>query len=249
VPVALPYLLLGVALVAALARWAHHRRRSLPARFARGGSAPIRGGDALLVGRVRHDGGPGTPVVVGEACFACAHGRPAARLSVTPFSIELPSGTSVQVEPDAETDGVSLDQTWRHADRSRGGGAASGHGVIETRVQAGDDIWIEGHLAREVSIRSPGPGYRGAGHTWVLRARPGARLRILSERVVGLHAARALFHLRWALAHTLAAAAATLATAHGVAPLAALIAALLPLQYWIAARESSSWEERSIDWS
>ncbi|WP_437875416.1 hypothetical protein [Sorangium sp. So ce513] len=190
---------LGAAFAIAIGRCLHHQRRSQVAAYARSPSAApgaMREGFALLRGEVgAEDAAPDDAVIAVE--IPC--GRRAAP-GATPgawhtraraFSLRLPSGASVRVEPASGR--LTLDTTFVPASR---GGAL----VYRSEIRPGDAIYIAGSVRREIDPGAAGKGYRDAAQAWVLRAPSHGNLCVSSDTVIAHHARRARFHRAWALA-------------------------------------------------
>ncbi|WP_437731782.1 hypothetical protein [Sorangium sp. So ce1335] len=190
---------LGAAFAIAIGRCLHHRRRSQVAAYARSPSTSpgaMREGFALLRGEVgAEDSAPDDAVIAVE--IPCG-GRPvpgatpgAWHTRARAFSLRLPSGAAVRVEPASGR--LTLDTTFVPASR---GGAL----VYRSEVRPGDAIYIAGSVRREIDPSAAGKGYRDAAQAWVLRAPAHGNLCVSSDTVIAHHARRARFHRAWALA-------------------------------------------------
>ncbi|WP_437631653.1 hypothetical protein [Sorangium sp. So ce854] len=190
---------LGAAFAIAIGRCLHHQRRSQVAAYARSPSASpgaMREGFALLRGEVgAEDAAPDDAVIAVE--IPCG-GRPvpgatpgAWHTRARAFSLRLPSGAAVRVEPASGR--LTLDTTFVPASR---GGAL----VYRSEVRPGDAIYIAGSVRREIDPSAAGTGYRDAAQAWVLRAPAHGNLCVSSDTVIAHHARRARFHRAWALA-------------------------------------------------
>lgn len=190
---------LGAAFAIAIGRCLHHQRRSQVAAYARSPSASpgaMREGFALLRGEVgAEDAAPDDAVIAVE--IPCG-GRPvpgatpgAWHTRARAFSLRLPSGAAVRVEPASGR--LTLDTTFIPASR---GGAL----VYRSEVRPGDAIYIAGSVRREIDPSAAGTGYRDAAQAWVLRAPAHGNLCVSSDTVIAHHARRARFHRAWALA-------------------------------------------------
>ncbi|WP_437276396.1 hypothetical protein WME90_34825 [Sorangium sp. So ce375] len=188
---------LGGAVAIAIGRCLHHRRRSQIAAYARSPSASpgaIREGFALLRGEVgAEDAAPGDAVIAVEIPCGVQAGATlgAWQTRSRAFSLRLPSGAAVRVEPASGR--LSLDTTFVPARR---GGAPA----YVSEVRPGDTIYIAGSVRRELDASAAGKGYRDAAQAWVLRAPTYGSLCVASETVIAHHARRARFHRAWALA-------------------------------------------------
>ncbi|WP_437955986.1 hypothetical protein WME76_31580 [Sorangium sp. So ce119] len=190
---------LGVAFAIAIGRWLHHQRRSQVAACARSPSASpdaMREGFALLRGAVgADDAAPDDAVIAveipggGQAAPGATPGAWHTRARA--FSLRLPSGAAVRVEPASGR--LALDTTFVPASR---GGAF----VYRSEVRPGDAIYIAGSLRREIDPSAAGKGYRDAAQAWVLRAPAHGNLCVSSDTVIAHHARRARFHRAWAVA-------------------------------------------------
>ncbi|XXX74519.1 hypothetical protein WMF30_43415 [Sorangium sp. So ce134] len=253
---------LGAAVAIAIERCLHHQRRSRVAAYARSPSASpgaMREGFALLRGEVgAEDAAPDDAVIAVEIpCGARAGGAPGAwHTRARAFSLRLPSGAAVRVEPVCGR--LNLDTTFVPA--SRGGVP-----VYVSEVRPGDAIYIAGSVRREIDPSAAGKGYRDAAQAWVLRAPAYGNLSVSSETVIAHHARRARFHRAWALALGTALAAMHLglfrafhasllgdlgpAGGIGVGPaaLALFFVGAAALAYRTLAEQTSPWTELRVE--
>ncbi|WP_437606731.1 hypothetical protein WMF20_38155 [Sorangium sp. So ce834] len=180
---------LGTAVAIAIRRCLHHQRRSQVAAYARSPSAPpeaMREGFALLRGEVGAE-----DAALNDAVIAVEIAPGAWRTRARAFSLRLPSGAAVRVEPVCGR--LNLDTTFVPASRD-------GVPVYVSEVRPGDAIYIAGSMRREIDPSAAGKGYRDAARAWVLRAPTYGNLSVSSETVIAHHARRARFHRAWALA-------------------------------------------------
>lgn len=247
------------ALAAALGLAAHHRRRSRIAAYALDPGARVTEGPALLQGWVEDDeGAPPGPAIAVEVEPGRGGTGAAWRVRARGFGLRLPSGQVLRVEPEEDGARVRVEQTFQPTQR---GGARA----YATEIHAGELVHLAGEVRREIDARSSGRGYRDAAMAWVVRAPAGGALAFVSERMVALHARRAIYHLRWAvgLGAALAvnalflrgfhaavlsggAAAAARWAGGGSLLIAALLGLGLPLVYRAAADGSRPWLDRSV---
>jgi hypothetical protein len=265
------YFVAGAMLIAALsagvALAAWHRRRSRIAAYALDPGAPITEGPALLRGHVEaEEGAPPGPVLEVEVASGAppgGGGAPAWRVRARSFSLRLPAGAVVRVEPGEDAERLAMDQTFRRTSRD-------GEVAYAAAVHAGELVHLEGAVRREIDPRASGRGYRDAAQAWVLRAPARGRLRLVSEDVIALHARRARFHLGWSIAlgvglaglHGVvlrevharlfdavlgaSAPAGRIFLGAGEAALALAIGFGLPFAYRIAAEQTRPWLERRV---
>ncbi|WP_437587328.1 hypothetical protein [Sorangium sp. So ce1000] len=253
---------LGVAVAIAIERSLHHQRRSQIAAYARSPSASpgaMREGFALLRGEVSaEDAAPGEAVIAveiplgGQGSAAPGAWQTRARA----FSLRLPSGAAVRVEPTGGR--LNLDTTFVPTRRD-------GVPVYMAEVRPGDTIYIAGSVRREIDASAAGAGYRGAARAWVLRAPTYGNLSVASETVIAHHARRARFHRAWALAlggalaalhlglfrafHASVLGAVGPASGIGIGPaaLALFFVGAAALSYRTLAEQTSPWIELRVD--
>ncbi|WP_437925239.1 hypothetical protein WMF37_40230 [Sorangium sp. So ce291] len=186
---------LGAAIAIAIGRCVHHRRRSQVAAYARRpetSPGAMREGFALLRGEVgAEDGAPDDAVIAVEIPGRGQAGQAAWQTRARAFSLRLPSGVAVRVEPASGR--LTLDTTFVPARRG-------GEPVYVSEVRPGDAIYIAGSVRREIDPSAAGKGYRDAAQAWVLRAPAHGNLCVSSDTVIAHHARRARFHRSWALA-------------------------------------------------
>ncbi|WP_437659168.1 hypothetical protein [Sorangium sp. So ce1182] len=254
---------LGAAVAIAIARCLHHQRRSQVAAYARGPAASpdaMREGFALLRGEVgTEDAAPDEAVFSVEiSCRGQASGAaPSAwQTRARAFSLRLPSGAAVRVEPASGR--LTLDTTFVPASRD-------GAPVYVSEVLPGDAIYIAGAVRREIDPSAAGKGYRDAAQAWVLRAPAHGNLCVSSDTVIAHHARRARFHRGWALALGAALAALHLGlflpfhasvlggpgAARGIdvgpAALALFFVGAAALAYRTLAEQTSPWTELRVE--
>jgi hypothetical protein len=244
---------LGGLLAVALGLALHHTRRSRLPGYARSrrAAAAVTEGPALL-GGVVEAGDDDAPVLSVDTFTSAEPGRRTRvrRLAqARPFSLRLPSGAAVRVEP-AEGQ-WSLDTTFVPA-------ARDGHMVYVALVEPGQVVYVSGAVRREVDPAVAGTGYRDVARTAVLRG----ELAFFSATVIAAHAARARFHARWAagLAAGLTALnAASVRWAHaalthpivkrdaddGTMLMVALVAGV-GLAYWLRSEATTPWVRRVV---
>jgi hypothetical protein len=231
--------------------YVHHARRSRVAAYALAGGShrPMDDGPALLGGVVeaRDDEELG-PIVWSDVEVARPRldDAPSARgsdMGARPFTLRLPSGAAVRVEP--EEGRWSLDTTFVPVERG-------GRTVYTASIRSGDELYVHGFLQRENDRRAAGRGYRDAARASVLRG----ELAFCSAAVVAAHAARARFHGRWASLLALAFAGMTAALWQATRPgasvdiraslLAVHAVAGLAIAYWVRADATAPWVRRRV---
>ncbi len=245
-------LLVGSALSLATGLFVWHRRRSRIAGFALDASVPLIEGAALLVGVVESiEEGEEKPVIAADVTS-----RGLLQITAVAFSLRLPSGAVVLVEPEADPARLTLDQAYQLGPWSQGR-------TYCATIRPGERVHLRANLRREIDPHRAGSGYRDTAQVWTARAPLPSPLAIISPRVIALHAERARFHGRWALglgALFVALNTAVLGSFHlavlfaGATPRLAWGAALLTLAsslvsafaYWRREAETKPWMDHAL---
>jgi hypothetical protein len=245
-------LLLGGALSIATGLFAWHRRRSRIAGYALDASVPLVEGAALLVGVVESiEEGHEEPVIAVEVT---AGGL--LQITAVAFSLRLPSGALVLVEPEADPARLTLDQAYQLGPWSRGR-------TYCAAIRPGESVHLRANLRRELDPHRAGSGYRDRAQVWTARAPLPSPLAIIAPRVIALHAERARFHGRWALGlgalfialntavlgpfHlAVLLARATPQLAWGAALLTLASSVLAAFTYWRREAETKPWMEHTL---
>ncbi len=152
-------LLVGGALSLATGLFAWHRRRSRIAGYALDASVPLVEGPALLVGVVESfEEGEQEPVISVEV-------TPRGLLQVTAvaFSLRLPSGALVLVEPEADPARLTLDQAYQLGPWPEGR-------TYRATIRPGERVHLRANLRREIDPHRAGSGYRDTAQVWTARA-------------------------------------------------------------------------------
>jgi hypothetical protein len=244
--------LAGGAVAVAAASFAIYRRRSRISAFALDPSAPLVEGAALLVGVVEPlDEGDGAPVITVEVISNYAPW-----ITAVNFSLRLPSGALVRVEPEADPARLSFDQLY-HPGYGR-------HGLTySAAIRPGDQVHLQTTLRREIDPLRAGNGYRDAARVWTARAPRQAPLAFVSARAIALDAERARFHQRWALGlgaifvalntvvlgpfHLAVLLGPTAPVLGGGTALLTLATSILPaFAYWLRTAETRPWIDRAL---
>jgi hypothetical protein len=249
----------------ALGLYVHHARSCRETRGALAGatspSGAREGGPALLAGVVEQ----AEEDLPGPVLLVRVPAPPARGLSrwARPFTLALPSGAKVRIEP--EHGRWSLDTTFVPVGAVNAGDTPAPLGEetgYAAQVEPGDAVCVSGALHRDNDPRAAGRGYRDAARAWVMRG----DLTFSSATVIAAHADRAAFHRRWATAlgalgvvfHLLLWSATDPSSSvssdtgqdgghpHAPAALAVLAVLGVAVAYWLRAQATTPWLRRTV---